>query len=90
MNNYDHDILGVGNPMHPANQEELGPIEEKDLTIAEAYETGHDHLFQEALQRSETHKEKVISELIFYKEYAEQKHDKFLKNRIIKLLKTFD
>ena len=26
MSNYDHDVLGVGNSQHPANQEEL-PIE---------------------------------------------------------------
>ena len=26
MSNYDHDVIGVGNSLHPANQEEL-PIE---------------------------------------------------------------
>jgi hypothetical protein len=34
MINYDHDVLGVGNSLHPANQEEL----EIELTIEEQME----------------------------------------------------
>jgi hypothetical protein len=34
MRNYDNDVLGVGNSLHPANQEET----EKELTIEEQME----------------------------------------------------
>ena len=32
--NYDHDVIGVGNPSHPANQTEVQP----EQTLAEKYE----------------------------------------------------
>ncbi len=34
MSNYDYDVLGVGNPSHPANQKEG----ERELTLSEKYE----------------------------------------------------
>lgn len=36
MNNYDHTVLGVGNPNHPANQEET---QEEKLTFTEYLES---------------------------------------------------
>jgi len=41
MNNYDHDVLGVGNSQHPANQKEVEaePIREFK-TLSDAYVNG--------------------------------------------------
>lgn len=90
MKNYDHDHLGVGNPMHPANQEELEPIEEKELTIREALETGFEDKLLEATGRQEKLLDSIHSELVFIRDYASQKHDTFLKNRITKFLKKLE
>lgn len=90
MPNYDHDYLGVGNSQHPANREELEPIEEKELTIREAFETGFEDKLLEAIGRQESKESHVYSELVFIRDYASQKGDTFLKNRIIKLLKTLE
>lgn len=87
--NYDHDYLGVGNSQHPANQPEIYSEEEKDLTIGEALETGHDHLLYEAIGRNESLMASIESELIFIRDYSTQKGDTYLKNRITKFLKTF-
>ena len=88
MENYDQDYLGVGNSQHPANQPEIDSEEEKDLTIREALETGFEDNILEAIGRNEKLLYSIHSELVFIRDYASQKHDNFLKNRITKLLKT--
>lgn len=95
MNNYDHDHLGVGNQMHPANQEELEPIEEKELTIRQAYETGFEDKLLEAIGRQEKLLDSIYSELVFIRDYiiqteTEEKKKTFIKRRINTLLKTLE
>jgi len=48
MNNYDHDVLGVGNSQHPANQKEVEvePVHTWN-NLTEAYDSGHEHVFKE-------------------------------------------
>lgn len=90
MENYDHDHLGVGNSEHPANLPEIDSEEEKELTIREALETGYEDKLLEAVGRQEEKEAHIYSELVFLRDYASQKHDTFLKNKINKLLKTLE
>jgi hypothetical protein len=39
MGNYDDDVLGVGNPLHPANKKELPKKSYLDMTIRECLDT---------------------------------------------------
>jgi len=93
--NYDYDHLGVGNSQHPANLPEIDSEEEKELTIREAYETGHEHLIMDAIGRQEQKESQVYSELVFLRDYiiqteTESKPKTFIKNKINKLLKTLE
>lgn len=90
MNNYDQNYLGVGNSQHPANEPETDSEEEKELTIREALETGFEDKILEAVGRQEQKESHIYSELVFIRDYASQKQDTFLKNRIIKILKTLE
>jgi hypothetical protein len=48
MNNYDHDVLGVGNSQHPANQKEVAPEPIHTwANLTESYESGHESVFKE-------------------------------------------
>lgn len=48
MNNYDHDVLGVGNSQHPANQKEVYPEPVHTWeNLTEAYDSGYEHVFKE-------------------------------------------
>lgn len=55
MSNYDHDVLGTGNPNHPANREELELEVPQDLDEALSYYLEHDDF---------EHLENAITELI--------------------------
>jgi hypothetical protein len=48
MNNYDNNVLGVGNSQHPANQQEIEaePVYNWN-NLTEAYDSGHEHVFKE-------------------------------------------
>jgi hypothetical protein len=43
MSNYDHDVLGVGNSLHPANQQEL---QQEDILLT-PLELENEHLYKE-------------------------------------------
>ena len=88
MPNYDHDSLGVGNSQHPANQPEIDSEEEKDLTIREAMETGHEDLIYDAIGRQEQLLANIESELKYCIDVLAETPNTLVKNRLIKLLKT--
>jgi hypothetical protein len=50
MSNYDSDVLGVGNPMHPANQEDC---QEEAMTVVQAIDEVRDHFNPEVAQTIE-------------------------------------
>lgn len=61
MTNYDHDVLGVGNPMHPANSEDvcekdfdevLYSLEYSDKAIIEDHISIIENRLRDANQRS--------------------------------------
>ena len=52
MSNYDSDVLGVGNPMHPANQEDC---QEDGMTLDKAIDEVRDHFSSEVAQTIEDH-----------------------------------
>lgn len=87
---YDNDYLGVGNSQHPANEPEIDSEEEKELTIREAYETGHEDLILQAIGRQETKDSSIYSEFVFIRDLASQLGNTYLKNRITKFLKTLE
>lgn len=88
--NLDHELYGVGNSQHPSNEPETHSEEEKDLTIREAYETGHEDLILEAIGRQETKDSSIYSEFVFIRDLASQLGNTYLKNRITKFLKTLE
>lgn len=52
MSNYDNDVLGVGNPMHPANQEDFN---EDGITLDDAISEVKEHVSSEVAQTIEDH-----------------------------------
>jgi len=88
--NLDNYIEGDFNPDNPANQDRELYVEEKELTIREALDTGFEDKLLDAVSRQEKLLAHIESELIFIRDYASQKHDTFLKNRITKLLKILE
>lgn len=87
---YDDEYLGVGNSQHPSNQEEFDPIEERDLTIREALETGFEDKILEAIGRNELLLSKIQNELEWAVDVLSQTENTLVKNRLNKLLKTFE
>lgn len=87
---YDNDYLGVGNSQHPANEPDIDSEEEKELTIREAYETGHEDLILEAIGRQEAKDSSIYSEFVFIRDLSRQTGNTYLKNRINKFLKTLE
>lgn len=49
MNNYDQDVLGVGNPLHPSNQKDLVDYEFESDNLKECLNHFHDTKEIEAL-----------------------------------------
>jgi hypothetical protein len=67
MANYDHDVLGVGNPMHPANQEPqelsyedvLGNLSSYERLIVENFVWNLEAEIFELKQRIEVLRDKI-------------------------------
>jgi hypothetical protein len=67
MNDYDHDVIGVGNPEHPANREETEMFESDNIQecLDYAKEFNDYEPIENAIVKQETIIEKVIDELKF-------------------------
>lgn len=52
MSNYDQDVLGVGNPMHPANQIDIA---DEEITLDEAISDVKENISSEVAQTIEDH-----------------------------------
>jgi len=50
MENYDDYITGLMDENSPMNQKEIEVEIEEELSLKEAYDTGHEHIFDQELQ----------------------------------------
>ena len=83
MSNYDHDILGVGNPEHPYNREEQEIFESDNLQECLDYaKLAHDYEpLEDAIYNNDTIIENAISELQFCIDCLQ--NNSLVKNRLL-------
>lgn len=85
--NYDTEILGVNNPLHPANEKELEQFDSTDLNECLEYyhDTGDISFLENAIYVDNKKKELVIKSLKELKDYVNATDNIFLFNLVNKI-----
>jgi len=83
MSNYDHDVLGIGNPEHPANREEQEMFESDNLSECLDYaKLAYDfEPMEAAIYNNDTIIENAISEIQFCIDCLQ--NNSLVKNRLL-------
>jgi tetrahydromethanopterin S-methyltransferase subunit H len=92
MSSYDHDLLGVGNPHHPANQEELAVQEPESLSECLEYfrETGDSSYLEDAVEAAVRILEATRAKMVDLTHIAREVDNAVLANGISNLRNKLD
>jgi hypothetical protein len=91
-NNYDYDVLGTGNPDHPANREEASEFQSEDLKecLDHFYETGDSEPLAEAIHETYNSLASVHSDLVECINFARSSDNAFLANKLATIRTKID
>jgi hypothetical protein len=92
MSNYDHDVLGTGNPHHPANQEEADVQTPESLSecLAHFRETGDSSYLEEAVEAAVRVIDRARLKMVDLTHIAREVDNVVLANGISNLRNTLD